>query len=898
MANFLLIAKGTGGDLVPFPTIGDELKKRGHRVTLLSHCSYATMAGQHAWDFVALDTPEERQRIIDDGHLLNSPSGYPAYFRRHVFPRAVAEYEAIQACYVPGETVLVTTHKACLTPLLAAEKLGIPLVRLFATVSELVTLPLMEGMYAAVLAEDLNGLRNSLGLPPLAKGDTWLRKADRELALWPIWFAPPKDWAVDALPVGFIRETGEALSPGLLEMLKGGAPPILVTAGTGLFTDPKFYEASAEACRILERRALLVTRYPQLVPGNLPEQVRHFEYLPFASLMPYLAGVIHHGGVGSLACALAAGVPQLVLASGGDRPDNGERLQRLGVGEVLPPPRWDAATIAASLERLLTAPSVRENCQAFSERLGASDAAAGTCNHIEALLPRHEGRGITASYVVPKGTTTVEKIRTLSPEKQALLAQRLKEKRQQRPRQFGSQQGPVTGPLPLSPPQTWFFKNIAIAPERFCITQGVEVSQSLDLALLRVTLEHLLAYHDGLRTKFVRTGEGILAEILPADEVSPFITAHDFSAIAPEGHNDATIRVACELQDSHNLSVPPLLRVAYLDFGPQARARILISVHHLVLDAFSQVVVLKDIQSIYIQLAAGQPVSLPPKTASMKTYTHELLAYARNSARRELDYWLNLPWEQVKPLPLDDAGRRSEDTYVRVKALAMNFGPEPTSGLMKAVKATGAPIRDFLVAALALAFKQWNEIDTLWITFGHSGRTAPLTHLDLSRTAGWIGTTTHFLLDLRQAGDPQAALKTVREQMRLTPMDGLGYEHLLYLAEDAESAEMVKAACARRGMQTLPKTHAFFNYMGDIMTAESQQNQAAFVRPVPGLNIEDITNARRGGQRFHPLEITGLMSHKSLSLTFLYGPSVFRRATIKTLAELYRQSLQSLIDPW
>src|SRR5262245_2727998 len=94
--NVFFVAKGTGGDLVPFPKIGEELQKRGHRITLFSHCSYEGMATQNRWNFAALDTPEQRQQIIEDGQLLNSPSGYPTYFRRHVLPRAVAEYEAIR----------------------------------------------------------------------------------------------------------------------------------------------------------------------------------------------------------------------------------------------------------------------------------------------------------------------------------------------------------------------------------------------------------------------------------------------------------------------------------------------------------------------------------------------------------------------------------------------------------------------------------------------------------------------------------------------------------------------------------------------------------------------------------------------------------------------------------
>ena len=157
----------------------------------------------------------------------------------------------------------------------------------------------------------------------------------------------------------------------------------MISAGTGLFTDRCFYTASAEACRIINRRGLLVTSYPQLVPDVLPEQIQHFDYLPFVSLMPYVAAFVHHGGVGSLACAMAAGVPQLALTAGGDRPENGRRLSRLGVGEMLPQRRWEPADVASALQRVLTSASVRQNCQMLAQRLAASDAAAEACRLIE-----------------------------------------------------------------------------------------------------------------------------------------------------------------------------------------------------------------------------------------------------------------------------------------------------------------------------------------------------------------------------------------------------------------------------------------------------------------------------------------------------------------------------------
>jgi UDP:flavonoid glycosyltransferase YjiC (YdhE family) len=85
--------------------------------------------------------------------------------------------------------------------------------------------------------------------------------------------------------------------------------------------------------------------------------VEHRTALPFAEVMPTVAAVVHHGGIGTVARALAAGTPQLLLADGGDRPDHARRLERLGLARWLPPQRWDAATVAAQLTELGTGPA-------------------------------------------------------------------------------------------------------------------------------------------------------------------------------------------------------------------------------------------------------------------------------------------------------------------------------------------------------------------------------------------------------------------------------------------------------------------------------------------------------------------------------------------------------------
>jgi UDP:flavonoid glycosyltransferase YjiC (YdhE family) len=124
----------------------------------------------------------------------------------------------------------------------------------------------------------------------------------------------------------------------------------------------------------------------------LPEGVRHFHYVPFSALLPMAAAFVRHGGIGTTAQALAAGVPQLVVPMAHDQPDNAMRVRRLGVGEFLLPGRYRTATVRARLERLMGSAAARANCRRFARAMVGADTVAHACALVEALAD-----GATAS---------------------------------------------------------------------------------------------------------------------------------------------------------------------------------------------------------------------------------------------------------------------------------------------------------------------------------------------------------------------------------------------------------------------------------------------------------------------------------------------------------------------
>ena len=138
------------------------------------------------------------------------------------------------------------------------------------------------------------------------------------------------------------------------------------------------------ALRSSGRPGLVLARGGDQIPP-LTDGQRHVEYAPFGRLFPRAAAVIHHGGIGTTARALAAGVPQLVMPMAFDQHDNAARLVRLGVARVLPPKRFRAAAIVQALDELQGSPAVAAACAAAKARSAEGDPIAEACRWVEEL---------------------------------------------------------------------------------------------------------------------------------------------------------------------------------------------------------------------------------------------------------------------------------------------------------------------------------------------------------------------------------------------------------------------------------------------------------------------------------------------------------------------------------
>ena len=303
------------------------------------------------------------------------------------------------------------------------------------------------------------------------------------------------------------------------------------------------------------------------------------------------------------------------------------------------------------------------------------------------------------------------------------------------------EQGPVTGSVPLTPVQHRFFEREMPDPDHWNMAVMLEVKCDLKRTHLEKAVEHLLAHHDALRMSFARAESGWTQTNNGYGDYAP-VTQIDLSAF-PERERIPTMEaVADTFQASLDLSDGKPARFVLFHLGGWLGARLLVIVHHLVMDGVSWRILLEDLETACEQLACGEPIELAPKTASFKQWAERLSVYAQSAGlRRQLAFWTDEARHLSTRLPLDYVD--GDNSTASARTINVELETEETRELLQDVPAIyNTQINDVLLAALALAFRRWTgESATLVELEGH-GREEIFEDIDLSRTVGWF--TTHF----------------------------------------------------------------------------------------------------------------------------------------------------------
>jgi amino acid adenylation domain-containing protein/non-ribosomal peptide synthase protein (TIGR01720 family) len=444
-----------------------------------------------------------------------------------------------------------------------------------------------------------------------------------------------------------------------------------------------------------------------------------------------------------------------------------------------------------------------------------------------------------------------------------------------------AEQGEVSGSAPLTPIQRWFFEKNFEQKQHWNQAMLLKTQQPLKLKVLQQALQQLLRQHDVLRLRFTQTPSGWTQDHAPAD-AAPFRWI-DLSGLAAAGQQASIESAAAQMQASLDLMSGPIWRAAYFDLGPHKSGRLLIVIHHLVIDGVSWRVLLEDLQTAYQQIDRGEALALPPKTTSFKAWAEQLGEYAHSAAlKQEASYWLNEPWTQAARLPVDQPIEQINLTEGTAQAVRVTLSAEQTRALLQDVPPVyRTQINDVLLTALAQTFAPWAHSDHLLIDLEGHGREEIVTGIDLSRTVGWFTSMFPVLLVLDPAAQPGEAIQLIKDQLRRIPKRGIGFGILRYLSDDAT---LIKK------LQALPKAQVSFNYLGQFDQVFS--GSALFV-PAPESSGPPIAPLAR---RHHAIEILSRIVNGELQIDWTYSPQVHERRTIAQLAREFMVALQNLIE--
>ncbi len=411
----LLVSTGSAGNMLPFIGLGEALRARGHDVTLIASGAGIDTARQASLEVVDLDDPQARPALpIPDAATVRKPG-----FLRTLGPHAVRHmrrvYQLVADRRVAGETVIVS-QAWLFGARIAQEKFGVPLATvylqplLFGSVYDTPGLPywvprwiprwvntFVERSVDWGLAPAIDAFRAELGLPPVRRPVLrWWRSPELVIGFFPKWYsAPQPDWPTQTLLGGFALYDAPArtVPEELEEYLADGEPPLVFSQAWMIQDARDYFAACVEVARRLRRRAVLLTAHPQQLPRSLPRDIRHFDFVPLSTLLPKAAALVHHGGIGTIGQALAAGLPQLTVPMILDQFDNSRRLLRLGVSANVRAAAYRPASVARLLRGLLQSPTVAARCRHYAALSREEKPFEKACLALERL---HERRADTS----------------------------------------------------------------------------------------------------------------------------------------------------------------------------------------------------------------------------------------------------------------------------------------------------------------------------------------------------------------------------------------------------------------------------------------------------------------------------------------------------------------------
>lgn len=362
-----LVGFGSLGDVHPLLALAIAIKSLGHEPVVLTNPVFRQYGVKLGIPFISVGFETDYTSTIHHPKLWHPVDGLGVMWRYLLRPALRPTVEKINELCAGGQLDLVLASPVAMGARIAHEITGVPLVTLYTAATMLRsvenpltianrTVPALTPRFMRraawqlldrlkldpLVAPALEPLRNEYGLIPVRSsffGD-WIHSPLACWALFPEWFASASDWPRQLRHVGFPyfdHDSDEELDPDLERFLTAGSKPVVFAPGTAARGGEAFYANATLACQQLGIRGVLLGDVPDALVSGRSKQFWRGSYVPFSQLLPRARALVHHGGIGTLAQGLRAGLPQVAVPSGFDQFDNAHRLKSLGCGDICAP---------------------------------------------------------------------------------------------------------------------------------------------------------------------------------------------------------------------------------------------------------------------------------------------------------------------------------------------------------------------------------------------------------------------------------------------------------------------------------------------------------------------------------------------------------------------------------
>ncbi len=433
----------------------------------------------------------------------------------------------------------------------------------------------------------------------------------------------------------------------------------------------------------------------------------------------------------------------------------------------------------------------------------------------------------------------------------------------------------------LTPIQSWFFEQNLVNPHHFNMSVLLEARQPLDPALLEKAFRALVQRHDSLRLRFHLLPQGQWQAVVSHKDTSAFVLL-DLSTLDEAEQEKILAQKMDELQASLGLNAGPLVCMASIRLGSGHPDRVLLIAHHLLVDILSSEILLEELQLCYTQLVQGQPIQLPPLTTSYAQWAAHQVEQARSKAiGQEAGYWLTPARSEVRPLPVDYPA--DHNPLESASTLVSLLDKQETKALQTVARSRyRTQVSDLVLASLASTLASWTGQARVLIDREGHGREVLAREINVARTSGWFTTLVPTLLQLSTPADIDATATETREQLRAIPHGGIGYGLLRYLSQDEQLITRLRLQ---------PDAEISFHYVGKGARVTTQNRSAILIRAQGPRGAERSLS----GERFHKLEVTGILEQEQLRIEWSYSKNMYAPTTIERLAQEVSAKLRELL---